>query len=97
LDRKATVSTAMFLFKTSGRTLGSVIANQKHAFRGRPREWDVGEWVLVSKNRADCAPTDRQIQYLMKLESIRALEPGESEHYWPGTEGRWIYSGVRSI
>jgi hypothetical protein len=25
----------------------------------------------------------------MALESIRKLVPGESEKYWPGTEGRW--------
>jgi len=81
----------MFLFKTSGRTIGSVVANQKHAFANKPREWDHGEWVLVSKNRADCRPGERQIQYLMRLESIRPLQPGESNRYWPGTEGRWEY------
>lgn len=81
----------MFLFKTSGQTLGSVVANQKHAFRGKPRDWHHGELVLVSKNRADCAPGEKQIQYLMKLDAIRPLKPGESEQFWPGTEGRWRY------
>ncbi len=81
----------MYLFKTSGQTLGSVVANQRHAFRGKPSDWYRGEVVLVSKNRTDCAPSERQIQYLMRLDAIRPLRPGESEHYWPGTEGRWRY------
>lgn len=81
----------MFIFKTSGQTLGSVVANQKHAFRGRPRDWQRGELVLVSKNRSDCAPGEKQVQYVMKLGAIRPLRPGESERFWPGTEGRWRY------
>lgn len=85
------LATPMFLFKTSGRTLGSVVANQKHAFNGQPREWRVGEQVLVSKNRSDCALGERQIQFVMRLEKIRALKPGEAERYWPGSEGRWRY------
>ncbi|MBM3224444.1 MAG: DUF4268 domain-containing protein, partial [Candidatus Tectomicrobia bacterium] len=81
----------MFLFKTSGATLASVVKNQKHAFKGYPRDWDVGEVVLISKNIADCGRGERQIQYVMALDSIRPIEPGESERYWPGTEGRWHY------
>lgn len=81
----------MYLFKTSGATFASVVDNQKHAFRGHPRDWHVGEIVLVSKNRADCGKSERQIQYTMALESIRPIKPGESERYWPRTEGRWRY------
>ena len=81
----------MFLFKTSGQTLDSVIKNQKHAFAGQPRDWQAGESVLVSKNRTDCTSREKQIQFLMVLDSIRELRPGESEQYWPGTEGRWRY------
>lgn len=81
----------MFLFKTSGATLASVVKNQKHAFRGQPRDWHVGEPILVSKNRADCSEHEGQIQYVMTLDSIRPIQPGESEKYWPGTEGRWRY------
>lgn len=81
----------MFLFKTSGATLPSVVKNQKHAFNGRPRDWHIGEIVLVSKNLADCGKSERQIQYVMVLDSIRPIQPGESERYWPGTEGRWRY------
>lgn len=81
----------MFLFKTSGATLPSVVTNQKHAFSGQPRDWHVGEIALVSKNLADCGNSERQIQYLMAIESIRPIQRGESERYWPGTEGRWRY------
>jgi hypothetical protein len=79
----------MYLFKTSGQTFHSVIANQKHAFLNAPASWHPGEIVLVSKNRTDCRPGERQIKYLMEIESIRTLRPGESEMYWPGSEGRW--------
>ena len=81
----------MFLFKTSGRTFDSVISNQKHAFAGMPKDWNVGELVLVSKNKVDCSKNEKQIQYVMRLMAIRPLEPGESEKYWPGTAGRWRY------
>lgn len=81
----------MLLFKTSGATFVSVVKNQKHAFKNQPRDWQVGEIVLVSKNLADCDKGERQIQYVMELDSIRPIEPGESERYWPGTEGRWRY------
>ena len=81
----------MYLFKTSGKTFDSVILNQKHAFAGMPRDWYVGELVLVSKNKVDCSKNEKQIQYVMKLVDIRPLKPGESEKYWPGTEGRWRY------
>jgi hypothetical protein len=81
----------MFLFKTSRATYRSVIQNQKHAFGGQPKDWEVGERVLVSKNRADCRPGERQIQHVMRLANIRLLRPGESGTYWPGTEGRWKY------
>ncbi len=81
----------MLLFKTSGTTLDSVVRNQKHAFNGKPRDWHIGEIVLVSKNLADCGKSERQIQYVMALDSIRSILPGESERYWPGTEGRWRY------
>lgn len=79
----------MFLFKTSGATIASVVKNQKHAFSNQPSDWHVGETVLVSKNARDCGQSERQIQYVMALDSIRLIQSGESERYWPGTEGRW--------
>jgi 5-methylcytosine-specific restriction enzyme A len=77
----------MYLFKTSGQTYNSVINNQKHAFRGRPHDWIHGEIVLVSKNRVDCAPGERQISYTMRLDDIRRTTDAEIELYWPGNAG----------
>ena len=81
----------MYLFKTSGKTFQSVIKNQKHAFSGKPKDWYVGELVLVSKNKDDCQAREKQIQYTMTLRDIRLLRPGEADRYWPGNEGRWKY------
>lgn len=81
----------MLLFKTSSKTLNSVIANQKHAFKGQPRDWEPNEIVLVSKNRTDCNPGEKQIQFIMYLETIRPSTDEEFEKYWPGNKGRWKY------
>lgn len=81
----------MLLFKTSARTLNSVIANQKHAFKGQPKDWQPGEIILVSKNRNDCRPGEKQIQYIMFLQTIRLSDDDEFEKYWPGNRGRWRY------
>src|SRR5262245_17515495 len=81
----------MYLFKTSGATINSVIKNEKHAFSSKPKDWHVGELVLVSKNKLDCEYKEKQIQYTMKLRDIRPLLPGEAHTYWPGTDGRWKY------
>lgn len=76
----------MYLFKTSGKTFNSVIKNQKHAFSSMPRDWHPNELVLVSKNKTDCNYGEKQIQYTMRLNNIRLLQPGEAEKYWPGNE-----------
>jgi hypothetical protein len=81
----------VYLFKTSGATFDSVIKNEKHAFASKPKDWYVGELVLVSKNKLDCENREKQIQYTMKLRDVRPLLKGEAEKYWPGTEGRWKY------
>jgi len=81
----------MYLFKTSGKTFDSVISHQKHAFNSMPRDWFRGEIVLVSKNVADCLPGEKQIQYIMKIDRIRATSQDELERYWPGNKGTWKY------
>lgn len=81
----------LYLFKTSGSTFDSVIGNQKHAFPGMPRDWFLGELVLVSKNKSDCKYREKQIQYTMQLVDIRPIKPGEADKHWPGNEGRWKY------
>lgn len=81
----------MFVFKTSGATIGSVVANQRHAFVSQPKDWGRQELILVCKTRVDLASGEKQIQYTMRISDIRSLKPGEAERYWPGTEGRWEY------
>jgi hypothetical protein len=81
----------MYLFKTSGATFNSVIRNQKHAFKTKPRDWEPGEIVLVSKNKQDCASTEKQISFTMRLRTIRETTDAEINDYWPGNPGRWNY------
>lgn len=81
----------MILLKTSGETLPSVIGNQKHASKGQPKDWQPGVVVLLSKNKTDRGKNEKQIQYIASLDTIRLIQPGEIERYWPGNEGRWEY------
>lgn len=81
----------MYLIKTSGDTLESVIHNQRHASVTNPKDLSVGEIILVSKNKEDCEKDEKQIQYIMKCKGTRRLNPGEAEKNWPGKEGRWDY------
>lgn len=81
----------MYIFKTSGATFDSVIHNQKHAFKIKPKDWMPGEIVLVSKNKADCAPNEKQISFTMRISTIRETTDEEIEKYWPGNAERWNY------
>jgi hypothetical protein len=81
----------VYIFKTSGATYETVVRNQKHAFVGEPKNWYPGEWVLVSKNRKDCGYGEKQIQFIMMIDHIRHLRPGEAGNLWPGNENRWQY------
>jgi antitoxin MazE len=79
----------MILFKTSGQTFQSVIENKKHAFVNPPRNWVSGMTVLLSKNKTDCLPNEKQILYTGIIKNIRPIQEGEADIYWKGTEGRW--------
>jgi antitoxin MazE len=81
----------MILFKTSGETFQSVIKNRKHAFVNPPQNWASGMTVLLSKNKKDCFPNEKQILYTGIIKDIRPIEKGEADKYWKGTEGRWNY------
>ena len=72
----------MYLFKTSGETLPLVVAAKKHAYATRPADWNVGEIVLLSKNKGDLEPGEKQIQYIASMVDVRRLRPGEAESYW---------------
>jgi len=79
----------MYLFKTSGATYKSVIENQKHAFKGIPKEIKPGELILVSKNKADNVDGEKQIQFTMHYEGARTANDSEINILWPGNSGRW--------
>ena len=81
----------MYIFKTSKETFESVIENQKRAYYHMPREWTPNEFILVSKNKADCVGIEKQIRYIMRLVDIRPLKPGEAKKYWRGIKNKWKY------
>lgn len=79
----------MFLFKASGKTYRHVVANSTHAFRSSPKFKHQGELVLLSKNKADCANTEKQIQNVGKI--LRLHPTADLESMFPGVhaEERW--------
>ncbi|HXG60167.1 MAG TPA: hypothetical protein VNO22_02225 [Planctomycetota bacterium] len=82
----------MYLFKTSKDTIGGVLQNRVHAYAGCPDPWAKGEIILISKNRSDCDPGERQIQFVTRFRDVRRALPGEISKYWgPSNEGRWTY------
>lgn len=81
----------MLLFKTSAATLDSVIENKKHALHHEPKSWYKNEVLLISKRRKDCARGEKQIQYIMILDSIQKLDHSEIKPYWPNADNNWNY------
>ena len=74
----------MFLFKASGRTYLRVVKRSLHAFPNRPQEVEVGQLVLLSKNREDCTPSEAQIQNVAKILDVRPATAEELERQFPG-------------
>jgi antitoxin MazE len=81
----------MILFKTSGKTLGNVLKDRKHAFVNPPKHWSKGTMVLISKNKIDCEPDEKQISHIAKIKNIRKPKRGEIEKSWPGAKNHWNY------
>ena len=83
----------MILFKASGATYDRVASQSVHAFPYSPAEVRPDEFVLLSKNRADCAPAECQIQRVAKVQSVRAATPAELEELFPNVEAgqRWRF------
>ena len=73
----------MVLFKASGKTHSRVVRQQIHAFAYSPAEVRRDEFVLLSKNREDCASTEAQIQFVAKLGEVRAATAEELDRYFP--------------
>ncbi|MHB2034883.1 MAG: hypothetical protein ACYCVE_16170, partial [Gemmatimonadaceae bacterium] len=83
----------MFLFKAAGSTYRQVVRRAAHAFPPPPKDAPPGQFVLLSKNREDCRPTEQQIQYVAKLLEVREATPEELERDFPGVDAaqRWKY------
>lgn len=83
----------MILFKASGTTYRRVVTQERHAFPFSPSEVRPHEFVLLSKNREDCRPTENQIQHVAKVLGIEAVAPAVIEQQFPNvTAGaRWSY------
>lgn len=81
----------MFLFKASGKTYRRVALGAVHAFPHSPAEANEGELVLLSKNREDCRPSEKQIRFTARIRDIREARPTELEKLFPavGAEVRW--------
>ena len=84
----------MFLFKASGKTYARVKKHAVHAFPFGPHEAPSGQFVLLSKNREDCRPTERQIQCAAKLLRVRPATPAELDERFPGVGAgqRWRFA-----
>jgi hypothetical protein len=74
----------MFLFKASGKTYSQVVKQSLHAFPFSPKEAEVGQMVLLSKNREDLMRGEKQIQFAAKILSIRPATSAELEERFPG-------------
>jgi len=83
----------MILFKASGTTYQRVVKQERHAFPYSPSEVRPHEFVLLSKNREDCRPTENQIQHVAKVLGIEAVAPAEVEEQFPNVNAgaRWGY------
>jgi len=83
----------VFLFKASGATYRKVVRQSKHAFPYSPAEVEGDEFVLLSKNREDCATSERQIQHVAKLLAVRPATHGELDAAFPNMNAaeRWKY------
>ena len=81
----------MFLFKASAKTYGKVVKQAVHAFPHSPAEVRGDEFVLLSKNREDCALLEKQVQYVAKLLAVRPATEDELERFFPGVNAtaRW--------
>jgi hypothetical protein len=81
----------MFLFKAAGATYSSVVKEALHAFPYGPAQVTGDEFVLLSKNREDCAVLEKQVQHVAKLLAVRPGTHEELNRLFPGVRAakRW--------
>jgi hypothetical protein len=84
----------VFLFKSSGATYRKVIKHAAHAFQYSPAEVNGDELVLLSMNREDCKPLEKQIRAVAKLDQVRKATGEELESFFPGVAAsvRWKFA-----
>jgi hypothetical protein len=84
----------MYLYKASGSTYRRVIRQEVHAFPYSPAEVSEDEFILLSKNREDCAMLEKQVQYAAKLHSVRPATSTELDGWFPGVAAgdRWRFA-----
>jgi hypothetical protein len=84
----------MYLYKASGSTYTRVIHEELHAFPYSPAEVSEDEFILLSKNREDCAMLEKQVQYAAKLHSVRPATQAELERFFPqvAAGARWRFA-----
>jgi hypothetical protein len=74
----------MFLYKSSGATYRKVVRQSVHAFPYSPVDARHDEFVLLSKNRADCRDTEKQVQYIAKVLEVQPATPAQLDELFPG-------------
>jgi hypothetical protein len=81
----------MFLFKASGATYRRVVKQTVHAFPHSPTQVYGDEFILLAKNREDCALLEKQVQFVAKLLTVRPGTGPELDRLFPGVEAgaRW--------
>src|SRR6185437_943196 len=84
----------MYLYKASGATYNRVVRQELHAFPYSPAEVREDEFILLSKNRDDCAMLEKQVQYAAKLHSVRLATEAELDASFPhvGASDRWKFT-----
>lgn len=79
----------MVILKTHSTNLARVVEVQKHALRGRLKNAQPGDLLLLAEIRDD-GPT--VVRYGMRLKRQRRADPGETEALW-GKHWKFIIEG----
>jgi hypothetical protein len=84
----------MYLYKASGATYKRVVRQELHAFPYSPADVSEDEFILLSKNREDCAMLEKQVQHAAKLHSVRPATKAELDTLFPGVAAgdRWRFA-----
>ena len=87
----------MYLLKAAASTYARVVRRCRHAFPHKPTSIRPDEFVLLSKNSEDCAPTEPQVQYVAKLLEVRSATALELEEHFPGVGAAERWSQISTL